>query len=323
MMNNWNTGALSKQDKLAIITLVGLIVVVLSIVFVNNLNNNIRTDEIKHKVVENPFEKVEIAAKSGVVWDMKEQKIIYAKDSEKVLPLASITKVMTAITATELIPNYTIVKIDKESLEEEGDSGLFVDERWRLRDLLNMSLVMSSNDGVRAIASVAGSVIDTTKNNAVAEVSTTRERFVNDMNERAKKIGMTNTHFKNENGLDKDLVESGAYGTAHDVALMFDYVLRNHSEILESTRYPILTVTSLNNINHNIDNTNIVVNTIPGLLASKTGFTDLAGGNLAIVTDIGLEGPYVIVTLGGTEESRFLDIQKLVRATEEYVIKVK
>lgn len=322
-MNNWNTENLTKQDKLAIITLVGLILLVLCMFFVNSIHNNIQTDEIKHKVVENPFQKVQLTAKASIVWDMKEKKTIYEDNSEKVLPLASITKVMTALSATELVPDYTIVKIDKEFLEEEGDSGLFVDEKWKLRDLLNMSLVSSSNDGVRAIASAAGAVIDTSKNGLDSEATSNRQRFVNDMNERAKNIGLSHTHFENENGLDKDLTESGAYGTAYDVARMFDYILRNHTSVLESTRYPVLTITSLNNINHNISNTNIIVDTIPGLLASKTGLTDLAGGNLAIVTDIGLEGPYIIVVLGGTEESRFSDIQKLVSATEEYVIKVK
>lgn len=324
MMNNWTIQELKMQDKVAILTLIGLILLVLSVVFINNRNNNIRTDEINHKVVENPFEKVKLVAKAGIVWDMNEKKVIFSQNSEMVLPLASITKAMTALTATDLIPEYTIVKIDSDALSEEGDSGLYADEKWKLKDLLDMSLVSSSNDGVRAIASVAGSAINISHAPSTeTKPETEREKFVDMMNKKAKSIGLTNTRFENENGLDKNLVESGAYGTAQDVAILFDYISRNHNSLLESTRYPELTLTSLSNISHRISNTNTVVNEIPGLMGSKTGFTDLAGGNLVVITDIGLEGPYVIVVLGGTEESRFTDIQKLVKATEEYVVKVK
>ena len=323
MYNNWSLQNLKTEDKLVIIFLIGLILTVFSIIFVNNRSSKIRTDEIKHQIVENPLEKVKITAKAGIVWDMKERKIIFSQNADAVLPLASITKAMAALTAIDLIPEYTTVTINKDSLSEEGDTGLFVDENWKLKDLLDMSLVTSSNDGVRAIASVAGAVINTEVISQDTSTTLERLKFIDGMNKKAKSIGLTNTHFENENGLDLNLVESGAYGTVEDVALMFDYILRNHDSLLESTRNPVMTIRSLNNIDHNISNTNIVVNSLPGLLGSKTGFTDLAGGNLAIVTDIGLEGPYIIAVLGSTEESRFTDIEALVKATREYVVNVK
>lgn len=323
MINNWSFQNLKTGDKLALIILVGMVFVALSLMLISNQNNPVRTDEIKQKIAENPFEKIKLGAKASIVWDMKEKKIIFSKNSDVALPLASLTKAMAALTATELIPNYTTVTISKEFLMEEGDTGLFVDERWKLKDLLSMSLLSSSNDGLRAIASVAGSVVDIVKIDTELTDENLRAKFIKEMNRKAKIIGLTKTHFENENGLDINAVESGAYGSAYDVALMFDYILRNHDSILEPTRYPELTVTSLNNIDHVVNNTNLAVNAIPGLLGSKTGLTDLAGGNLAIIADIGLEGPYVIAVLGGTEDGRFSDIETLVKATTEYVVKVK
>lgn len=324
-MNNWSFQNLKAQDKIAILLLIGMVLFLFSIVVINNKNNHIRTDEIKikQKVAENPFEKITLGAKAAIVWDMNQKKVIFSQNSDAVLPLASLTKAMVALTATELAPDYTTVTIKKDFLQEEGDTGLLVDERWRLRDLLNMSLISSSNDGVRAIATVIGSEVNLSKDITDSQAISTRDKFVAEMNKKAEAIGLTGMHFENESGLDIDPNVSGAYGSAQDIALLFDYIVRNHNSLLEPTRYPELTVTSLNNISHTVDNTDIVVNSIPGLLASKTGLTDLAGGNLAVVTDLGLEGPYVIAVLGSTQDGRFADMQTLIRATEDYVTKVK
>lgn len=308
------------QDKLAIIFLIAAIALLLTFLFINNKNDHQRIDALKHEVAQNPFENIHLKARAAIVWDMKSEKVIYGQHIDETLPLASLTKVMTALTAADLVPYYTTVTIHKESLAEEGDSGLYVDEKWSLKDLLNMSLITSSNDGVRAVASAAGSAIPIRPDpyTTTTEISL-RERFVDEMNKKTRAIGLSKTYFENENGLDKNLTEGGAYGTASDVAIMFDYIMRNNPSLLEATRYPELSITSLTNIPHEVTNTNLIVNSIPGLLASKTGYTDLAGGNLAIVADLGLEGPYVISVLGSTYEERFTDIQKLIRATTEYV----
>ena len=66
-------------------------------------------------------------------------------------------------------------------------------------------------------------------------------------------------------------------------------------------------------------NTNLVASEIPGLLGSKTGLTDLAGGNLVFAFDPELGRPIVITILGSTEEGRFQDVRKLISATLEYI----
>ncbi|MEK9201537.1 MAG: hypothetical protein AAB944_01045, partial [Patescibacteria group bacterium] len=84
-----------------------------------------------------PFENISLSAKTALVWDIKNQKVLYALNADKPWALASLTKVMTAVTANELIPYYTVITVNDEALKEEGDSGLFGNERWKFKDLLD------------------------------------------------------------------------------------------------------------------------------------------------------------------------------------------
>ena len=99
-----------------------------------------------------------VTAKSVLVVDTRDHEILFAKNEEQQLPLASITKVMSAITAKALSSaGEPPIIVTKQALTEDGDYGLRPEEKWKLNDLLKFSLVVSSNDGMRAIASVIGS----------------------------------------------------------------------------------------------------------------------------------------------------------------------
>jgi D-alanyl-D-alanine carboxypeptidase (penicillin-binding protein 5/6) len=125
--------------------------------------------------------------------------------------------------------------------------------------------------------------------------------------------------FTNATGLDVEgETLGGAYGSAHDVAMLLAYILKHHPDLIAATREPRLSVTALGGITHHIENTNVIAEDIPWLIGSKTGFTDLAGGNLAIVFDVGFSHPVVAVVLGSTKEERFSDIQEVVSTTFAY-----
>ncbi|MFC1775660.1 hypothetical protein ACFLY0_02315, partial [Patescibacteria group bacterium] len=105
---------------------------------------------------QNPFENISIEAKAAYVLDLNSGEVLYTKNENQQFPLASVTKVMTALIATELAPNSGLkIRIAHDTLEPEGDSGFLVGELWRLKDMLDFTLVSSSNDGARAAASVA------------------------------------------------------------------------------------------------------------------------------------------------------------------------
>ncbi len=228
------------------------------------------------------------------------------------MPLASLTKLMTALTAMELLPENTRITINKEFLQDDGNSGLAVGESWSLKNLLDFSLVVSSNGGARSIASVVGATLDKTQ-----DFSLGRTDFIKQMNLEVKKIGLSQSYFLNESGLDQSSTENGGYGSADDVAKLVQYILTNKPNILEPTKYSNLSVTSLSET-HIAKNTDVLADTIPGLLASKTGYTDLAGGNLVVAFDASIGHPFIAVVLGSTQSGRFSDMQTLVDATMKY-----
>lgn len=250
-----------------------------------------------------PFQNIELLAKSVVVWDTVNQTEIFAKNPDLPLPLASLTKVMTALTIEKKLIENKELEIKEEYLTPEGDSKLVVGDSWHTKDLRDFTLLTSSNDGAFALAAL------TQKNQSL---------FIKEMNDKAGEIGLLNSKFFNEHGLDRTVDRGGAYGSARDMASLFEYALQNYPDLLEATRYSNLEFKTTTHV-YEGQNTNTVVNQIPGLLASKTGFTDLAGGNLVIAFDAGLNRPIIVSILGSTEEGRFSDTLKLVEASLKYI----
>lgn len=275
-------------------------------------NKNIKLTNKKNN--NGAFQNIDITAKSAVVIDVINKTKIFSKNSSEPLPLASLTKVMTALVVSEILEKDENIKITREYLKPEGDSGLVVGDIWKAKDLRDFTLITSSNDGALALATLAEF------KNKTEIGSSTKEEFIKEMNNKALKIGMVNSVFFNEHGLDKSMDRGGAYGSAEDVATLFEHVIKNYPEIIEATKYKNIELKSLEK-KYNAENTNIFVNKIPNLIASKTGYTDLAGGNLVIAFDVGLNRPIIISVLGSTQEGRFEDALKLVNASIEYINK--
>jgi len=136
------------------------------------------------------------------------------------------------------------ITITKEDLMPEGDSQLIVGDTWKASDLRDFTLLTSSNDGAFALAAVAESGIasDPPSDGSVATGTSTEDitaRFVKEMNDTAAKIAFLNSKFYNEHGLDMAADKGGAYGSARDMAALFEYTIKNYPEILEVTRYKI------------------------------------------------------------------------------------
>ncbi len=255
----------------------------------------------------------EVEASSYVVWDIKSGVVISEKNKDVTRPLASVTKIMSAVVARSLLPKDSQVTIRKEFLEEEGDSGLRDGEVFKLSDLLDLSLVVSSNDGARSIASVAGAF-----KLGTGDYELGRAEFIKEMNEKAITLGLPSLSFTNETGLDNEDGTAGGYGNAIDVAKLFAYALKQYPDLLEVTGHTTDTVKSVQYV-HELENTNSSLGEIPNIIASKTGFTAIAEGNLAIVFDAGFGRPIAIVVLGSTSEGRFSDMVALASSTLQYL----
>jgi D-alanyl-D-alanine carboxypeptidase len=236
------------------------------------------------------LDKVSTTAHSAFVISFNTGEIIYKKNQDKPLPLASLTKLVTAEVAQDAIKKENI-QIDKmQELPEYGDTRLLENETWNTEDLIAYTLITSSNDGAHTLA-------NNSKNTPY---------FIQNMNSLAASIGLSTTHIASK-------------GTAQDVSKILSYVISHSLPLYEKTQLSAYTF----NTPHGTQiatNTNEIVDDITGILVSKTGYTDLAGGNLAVVADMGLNEPMAFVVLKSSKDARFDDVLKL---QNEYFAQVK
>lgn len=214
---------------------------------------------------------LETYSKNILLYNLDENTVLYEKSSDEKIAIASLTKLMTAVVAIENISSLDqkvkLTAKDFEGLMEANASvaGFRMGQNPTYRDLLYGLLLPSGADAALALArNVAGS----------------REHFVEMMNEKAKELGLINTHFVNETGLDA----KNHYSTLKEVAILFQYALKNEelSKIIKSDRYTMSdrSFTVRSSISKNIKRYSL---SMDYLLGGKTGTTDAAGLCLASI----------------------------------------
>ena len=307
MDNQFSTVRNSEIRFFLILTVILLCLFAISFILSSKVERKDRS--VPTQSASSSFPPVMIEAKAAYVYDVRTQTVLFAKNENTRLSLASLTKIMSALVAEDLSPRYGTITVNDEALRAEGDSGFYKDERWTLKDILDFSLLTSSNDGMRAVALSLGAL-----ERADVDSEEIINDFVGEMNDKARELGLKNTYFWNETGLDESEMKGGAYGTAKDMSMLLEYILAHYPAFFDATQEVTTTFQSLDNHLHVAKNTNNVITEIPGLMASKTGFTDTAGGNLAFVFDPELGRPIVVVILGSTGEGRFEDARVLVDA---------
>jgi D-alanyl-D-alanine carboxypeptidase len=250
----------------------------------------------------NAYENVVLSAKAAIVYDLTTGEVLYEKNAEAQLPLASLTKLLTLYAASQTLTDSAPVAMTAKALATEGENGFVEGEVFTFEDAARMALVASSNDAAEAITEAAAKIGNAANGTSLLASA-------------ASAIGLTQTYALNGTGLDENGEISGGYGSAHDMALLAEALLKRVPGIMRASIDPFVTVRSLSGNSYTLKNTNPEVTHIPGLMLSKTGYTDLAGGNLAVVFDAGIGHPVAVVVLGSTKEERFTDVDRLVRAT--------
>lgn len=200
-----------------------------------------------------------ISAQSAILIDADSGIVLYAKDESHRLPMASTTKIMTALCAVELADTAQVVSVDPAAVGIEGSSVyLYEGENLTLEQLLYALLLESANDAATAIAiAVAGSV----------------EAFADRMNEKAAALGLEDTHFTNPHGLD----DEAHYTTAHDLALIAQAALKNPVlRTIFSTRKTSIPLNGTGGVRLLL-NHNKMLRTYEGAIGVKTGFTKRSG----------------------------------------------
>ncbi|MBP6883901.1 MAG: D-alanyl-D-alanine carboxypeptidase [Candidatus Pacebacteria bacterium] len=274
-----------------------IIIVIVEAVFFSvgnsKINNAIRAEEERYAKLQTDLQNLPLEAKAVSVYNITQNKKIYGLNDTAPLPLASLAKTMTVVTALNNHKLNDIVFIPLAAISQAGDYGLYGDEKWYMADLAKSTLIASANDGAYALT--AGN-----------------PNFLEEMNTKAKKIGMEHTLFLNPTGLDIDLNNAGGFTSAEDANTMAMYALRRFPQIFEVTTTAELKIISLSLFDHDFKNTNILIGKIPNLLFSKTGFTEIAGGNLTIIFKNNRAEDIAITVLGSTFEGRFTDMEKIV-----------
>ncbi|MFN3188666.1 MAG: D-alanyl-D-alanine carboxypeptidase family protein [Candidatus Paceibacteria bacterium] len=257
------------------------------------------------------LEAIEIEAKAGFVYDAINNRVLYQKEADQVLPIASITKLMTSLVAHELLSEDTAVTVPLTATLLESASGLQTGERLTARSLINYAMLSSSNDAAHSLAAAAASAISAGSSEAV---------FVEAMNIRAKELGLQTLSFKNPHGLDIDTQRAGAYGSARDISFLMEYIYKNYPDLLSVTMEDSTRIYNTDGDFREATNTNRALLDIPQLRGSKTGYTILAGGNLTVVFEAGLNRPIIITVLGSSFSGRFSDVLSLIEATQASLI---
>lgn len=247
------------------------------------------------------YANIPLTAKAAVVYDVADDAVLFSKNDTAQLPLASLTKLLTTYAAIHELGLDTPVTLTRADIATEGNSGLSAGETFALGDLARLSLVGSLNDGAAALARAAAERADRPRANFLSAA--------------AADANLSQTYAVDGSGLDLSRFVSGGYGSPLDVAKLAGKLLAEAPLVALATTESSLRVRSSAGVMHAVLNTNPYVSHVPGILLSKTGYTNLAGGNLAVVVDVGMGHPVAIVALGSTETDRFTDVNTLAAAT--------
>ena len=216
-------------------------------------------------------EKVELEAKSFLVYDINEKKIVLSKNENEILPLASLSKVVSLSAYLEFTKNNNLKDIDIKK-----------------KELIDKILIESSNDAMNILGKEFKFFY--------------KKDLIEETNIFLKSKEINNMQFVNLTGLDLDKEKPSNLGSAKSIAEVYIYFYENYNFLFQDTKFD--KIGKLENTNKDSDKTF-------GLLSSKTGFTDIAGGNLIIISSPTPDKKYILVVLGSSREGRFSDIKKL------------
>lgn len=249
----------------------------------------------------NAFADVPLQAKAAIVYDLATKQILYAKNADAQLPLASLTKLLTVYSALSVLSPNTPITIPADVTKLDMPRAFNAGQIFSLSDLARLTLTASLNDGAAAIIEATAARQNLSTNEVLASA--------------AAALDLSQTYAVNGSGLDVSTATSGGYGSAHDLAVLAGALVTQAPHIAEATTQSSAHAVSEGGTSFTVKNTDPMVATIPHILLSKTGLTDLAGGNLALVFDVGLGHPIAVVILGSGAKDRFTDGATLVFAT--------
>jgi len=231
-------------------------------------------------------EEPRINAKAAIIYDLKSDRILYDKNLAESLPIASITKIVSALVVLEKMDLEKVLVVPPEALNvtEENGAELFLRESLTVDSLLRLMLIQSNNDAAYTLA--LGSSFD----------------FIGEMNVLAERLNMIDTRFYDPAGFD-----DRGFSTVSDLINLVEYSLK-HDYLWQIMGTKDATIVSEEGIIHNITSTNKLLGQNLEIIGGKTGYTDAALENMLTVFDHG-KASFATIVLGSNQ--RFLDTQEL------------
>lgn len=229
--------------------------------------------------------KPEIMAKAALVYNLTTSRMLFEKNIRQRLPMASLTKIMTAIVALESQNQDDAYVVSKKDLVGENSMGVTPGEKLTFEELLYGLILVSGNDAAEVLAS---------------HYPRGRNAFIEAMNKKAKALGLTDTHFTNPTGLQGD---GNQYTTVYDLLVITKYALDNLSLFwkIASTVEINLPYSDRHKAFYLYNETNLLTS-YPGVKGVKTGYTPEAG--LCLVTYLEYGGQRIIAVLLNSNNRR-------------------
>ncbi len=248
------------------------------------------SDVFTHKALANAFwqpnlnapvssqKKPELTAKAAIAYDTATDTMLYDKNINEKLPIASLTKIMTAVIALENMNPADKIAVSKSAATIGEDSmGLSEGEKLPLEELLYGLILNSGNDAAESIAQ--GSKFG-------------RSDFLHLMNKKAEDLGLTNTRFSNPSGLQGDGVQ---YSTVKELLVLTRYALQKDEFAKIAATYEYAIPQTPEHKAFTLYNETNLLTTYPGVKGVKTGFTDEAG--MCLITYLDYQGHKIIAVL--------------------------
>lgn len=262
--------------------------------FLEKLSENNITANVSEPIIEKDIPVPDFTARS-VLSITLDGKVLFQKNPDEKLPIASLTKLITALV---VLDNYdislplTFTKLSVVGVEDPG--GFKVGQVFYAKDLLYSLLMESSNDSALALSEVVG-----------------QKAFVDLMNLEIKDIAL-NTSFFNVDGVDR---KDSNYSTARDLFEILKYLIKDYPLIFEITSKKEYDLYSPDNVfHHKIINRNELLGKIPGIYGGKTGETEKAKQCLIVV--LKKNNNYLINIILGSDD-RFSEMEKLINWEKE------
>lgn len=227
-----------------------------------------------------------------ILISVNNQQILAGKNIDISRPIASVSKLMTAVVSSDLLSSGTYFPVSKNAASQPPTKlGMKVNQEFTLDELMPAMLLTSANDA----ASVLAEAIDTQYGPGA---------FLNAANIKAKFLGLTNTHFSNPQGFD----EEGNYSSPRDLATMATYIITNYSNITSLTSVSSKTINStFLHTSTYLHNWNGLLGVYSGTLGLKTGFTPKAGRTAVYAAK--RNGQTLVVVILGASSQRILDTE--------------